>query len=380
MPDGAIQEMTQALEELRGAADKFQEIRKLEQRLENVESRMNRPRGGFADHNRTRAGGSASGVDDGREAIEIRDQFRRVMTGELEQRALSGSSNANGGYAVPLEIDQLLDAQLRDNSPIRQIAQVVRTTSSDYRKIISDTGTASGWTDEDTERTVTATPTMHSIEPPSGGLYAVPQVSNWLLSDSSFVLENFLRDEVAREFAFQEGAAFVSGNGTNKPKGFLSETLSTADDTSRSFGQLQNTVVASATNITADELIDFYQLLRPAYRANASWVMSSSTATAIRKLKDADSRYLWQSGLQAGHPDVLLGHPVLLSEDMPDLATGQNPIALGDFQRGYLITDRSETTMIRDEITLKGHTKFHFEKRVGGKILDSNAIKILTMA
>lgn len=367
--------------EIEEAADVLIEIsREIESekdRRNQLGNRGPRPTSGSLSRPRY-ADGVAAGVHDHR--ADVRGQFRQVLSGEIEQRALSGSSNAAGGFSIPREIDDMLEAQLRDVSPIRQIAQVVRTSTSDFRKIIADTGTASGWTDEDTERGVTATPTMHSVEPPAGGLYAVPQVSNWLLSDSAFNLENFLRDEVAREFAYQEGAAFTIGDGVNKPKGFLDETMSIAGDDARAFGQLQNRVVASATAVTADELVDHYQLLRPAYRMNATWVMSSSTATSIRKLKDGDGNYLWAAGLQAGQPDTLLGRPVVLAEDMPSLATGNHAIVVGDFQRGYLVTDRIETMMIRDDVTLKGHTKFHFEKRVGGKILDSNALKVLTMA
>lgn len=302
---------------------------------------------------------------------------------ETELKSLNGATPGEGGYAVPREIDALIAARLKDISPIRSIAQVVQTGTAGYRKLITSGGTASGWVSETAARPETATPTFTEVLPPSGELYANPAASQAMLDDALFDVQSWLADEIASEFARAEGAAFVSGNGTNRPKGFLAAPNSAADDAARAMGTLQYLVSGDAAGLGSVlelVLIDLVHALKAGHRQGASWVMNSATLAQVRKLKAADGSFLWQPGLVENQPDRLLGYPVVEAEDMPDVAAGALPIAFGNFRAGYLIAERSATTILRDPFTNKPFVHFYATKRIGGQVLDSDAIKLLKIS
>ncbi len=297
-----------------------------------------------------------------------------------ELKSLTTSVAADGGYAVPREIDAMIARQLVEISPIRQIAQVVQTGSSGYRKLVSTGGTASGWVSETAGRPETETPTFAEIAPPSGELYANPAASQAMLDDAAFDLETWLAGEIAMEFARAEGAAFVNGTGADMPQGFLASPVSVIGDGARPFGTLQYIGTGDDAGFGASpesKLIDLVHTLKAGHRQGASWVMNSATLSEVRKLKTADGAFLWQPGLVEGQPDRLLGYPVVEAEDMPDVATGTFPIAFGNFRAGYLIAERSATSILRDPFTHKPFVHFYATKRVGGQVLDSAAIKLL---
>lgn len=302
---------------------------------------------------------------------------------ETELKSISGAVAADGGYAVPREIDALISARLRNISPIRSIAQVVQTGSAGYRKLITTSGTASGWVSETGPRGETATPAFAEIAPPTGELYANPAASQAMLDDAAFDIQAWLADEIAMEFARAEGAAFVSGSGTNQPRGFLNGATSTAADGARAFGTLQHLVSGNATAFDTSpelKLIDLVHSLKAGHRQGASWVMNSKTLAQVRKLKAADGSFLWQPGLMEGQPNRLLGYPVVEAEDMPDVAAGTLPIAFGNFRAGYLIAERTATSILRDPFTNKPFVHFYATKRIGGQVLDSDAIKLLKIS
>jgi len=299
---------------------------------------------------------------------------------ETEVKSINGGSPADGGYAVPREIDAIIARELTETSPIRAIAQVVQTGSSGYRKLVATGGTASGWVSETAERPGTDTPNFAEIAPPSGELYANPAASQSMIDDAAFDLETWLAGEIATEFARAEGAAFVNGSGANQPEGFLQTTKGTAADGVRAFGQLQYIGSGDTDGFgTAPDakLIDLIHSLKAGHRQGASFVMNSATLAFVRKLKTADGNFLWQPGLVEGQPDRLLGYPVVEAEDMPDVANGTCPIAFGNFRHGYLIAEHSATRVLRDPFTNKPFVHFYATKRVGGQVLDSNAIKLL---
>lgn len=288
-----------------------------------------------------------------------------------------------GDAVLTTEIDALISARLRNISPIRSIAQVVQTGSAGYRKLVTTGGTASGWVSETATRLETATPGFVEIAPPSGELYANPAASQAMLDDAGFDLETWLAEEIAMEFARAEGAAFVSGTGTNQPRGFLAAPTSAAGDTARPFGTLQFLASGNATGFdTTPELtlIDLVHSLKAGHRQGASWVMNSATLAEVRKLKAADGSFLWQPGLMEGQPNRLLGYPVVEAEDMPDIAANALPIAFGNFRAGYLIAERSATSILRDPFTNKPFVHFYATKRIGGQVLDSDAIKLLKIS
>ncbi|MGQ0660232.1 phage major capsid protein, partial [Sphingosinicella sp.] len=269
-------------------------------------------------------------------------------------------------------------------SPIRAIANVVRVGSAGYRKLVTTGGTPSGWAAEGGARAETDTPDFAEIAPPFGDLYANPAASQAMLDDAAFDVEAWLAEEIAVEFARAEGAAFVSGDGTNKPKGFLAAPNSADPDATRAFGTLQfiRTGVAGGFPASApqDKLIDLVQSLRTPYRQGAAFVMNSATAAAIRKFKTDDGAFLWQPGLVSGQPDSLLGYPLIEAEDMPDIGANGLAIAFGNFRAGYLIAERSETQILRDPYTHKPFVHFYATKRIGGQVMNSEAIKLLKFA
>lgn len=302
---------------------------------------------------------------------------------EAELKSVSGVVAADGGYAVPREIDAAIAARLTAISPIRAIAQVVQTGSAGYRKLVTTGGTASGWVSETAARPETATPKFAEIAPPSGELYANPAASQAMLDDAAFDLESWLADEIAMEFARAEGAAFIGGTGTNQPMGFLGAPSTNERDGVRAFGKLQFLTSGAAAgfgNVIELVLIDMVHALKAGHRQGAAWVMNSKTLAEVRKLKAADGSFLWQPGLLENQPNRLLGYPVVEAEDMPDIAAGALPIAFGNFRAGYLIAEHAATSILRDPFTNKPFVHFYATRRIGGQVLDSEAIKLLKIA
>jgi HK97 family phage major capsid protein len=217
-----------------------------------------------------------------------------------------------------------------------------------------------------------------------GELYANPAASQAMIDDAMFDVEAWIAHEVGTEFARAEGAAFVTGNGTNRPKGFLTYATTTQTDTLRAWGTLQYVPSGAAGGFAAsnpqDRLVDLVHALRPPYRQGACFVMNSSTLAVIRKFKTADGAFLWQPGLAEGRPDTLLGYPVIEAEDMPDIAADSLSIAFGNFGAGYLIAERGETQLLRDPFTNKPYVHFYAVKRLGGGVVNSEAIKLMKFA
>jgi HK97 family phage major capsid protein len=328
-------------------------------------------------------GAKGSDIDPAR-AVFTEKYLRRGIEAGVELKSFSGATPGAGGYAVPREIDQMIEAALKAISPIRAVANVVRTGTAGYRKLVTTGGVVSGWASETGSRAETGTPTFQEIAPPSGELYANPAASQAMLDDAQFDVESWLADEIAREFARAEGAAFVSGNGTNKPKGFLTYTTTNEADGVRAFGSLQYVASGAAGGFAAsnpqDKLIDLVQALNSAYRQGAVFVMNSATLARIRKFKTSDGAFLWQPSLAVGTPATLLGYPVIEAEDMPDVAADSLSVAFGNFAHGYVIAERSETSILRDPFTNKPFVNFYAVKRIGGALANSDAIKLMKFA
>ena len=307
--------------------------------------------------------------------------LRKGLETGVELKAFSGASEAAGGYAVPEELDSAIEKTLTAISPIRAIANVVKVGSAGYRKLVTRGGTPSGWVAETAGRPETGTPDFTEIAPPFGELYANPAASQAMLDDAAFDVEAWLAGEIATEFARAEGAAFVAGDGVDRPRGFLAVPISDDADGARPFGTLQFVASGVAGGFPEEQpqdvLIDLVQALRSPYRQGAVFVMNSATAARIRKFKTADGAFLWQPGLVAGQPDTLLGYPVVEAGDMPDLAANSRSIAFGNFRAGYLIAERSETQILRDPYTNKPFVHFYATRRVGGQVMNSEAIKLL---
>lgn len=300
----------------------------------------------------------------------------------LETKAMSAGSNADGGYLVPTELEHEIGRRLAAISPIRGIASVREISSSVYKKPFMTAGPATGWVGETDARAQTTSPTLDALSFPAMELYAMPAATASLLDDAAVNIDEWIASEVELTFAVQEGAAFVNGDGVNKPKGFLQAP--TVANASWSWGNL-GTIASGAAGAFAasnpsDSLVDLIYALKAGYRQNGNFVMNRKTQAAIRKFKDTGGVYLWQPPAQAGGQASLMTFPVVEAEDMPDIAANSLSVAFGDFRRGYLIVDRTGVRVLRDPYSAKPYVLFYTTKRVGGGVQDFDAIKLLKFA
>jgi HK97 family phage major capsid protein len=300
----------------------------------------------------------------------------------LESKAFSTGTAADGGYLVPDETDTEIGRRLSVVSPIRALATVRQVSGHVLKKPFALAGMTTGWVAETGARTETATPTLAELSFETMELYAMPAATQALLDDAAVDIENWIAAEVDIAFAEQEGTAFVSGNGVNRPKGFLAYT--NVANAGWSWGNIGYIATGSAGAFAAsgpaDVLIDAAYALKAGHRQNASFVMNRTTQGAIRKFKDADGHYLWQPPVTAGQPASLIGFPVTEAEDMPDIAASAYAIAIGDFRAGYLVVDRTGVRVLRDPYSAKPYVLFYTTKRVGGGVQNFEAIKLVKFA
>lgn len=301
---------------------------------------------------------------------------------ELEVKALSAGSGPDGGYLVPAEVEHAIGRRLAAISPIRSLASVRVVSANVYKKPFMTSGPAVGWVGETDARPQTNSPVLDELNFPVMELYAMPAATPTLLDDAAVNIDEWIASEVELAFATQEGSAFVTGDGVNKPKGFLSYT--TVANDSWQWSKIGYIATGAAGNWPAsnpsDVLVDLIYSLKAGYRQNGVFVMNRKTQSAIRKFKDTTGQYLWQPPAQAGGRASLLTFPVIESEDMPDIGTDALAIAFGDFVRGYLVVDRAGVSVLRDPYSAKPYVLFYTTKRVGGGVQDFDAIKLLKFA
>ena len=323
------------------------------------------------------------------DALEHKAAFHAYMrSGEstglraLEVKALSVGSNPDGGYVVPVEIEKAIGRRLTAISPIRGISGQREISGNVYKKPFMISGPAVGWVGETGARTETTSPTLDALSFPAMELYAMPAATGALLEDAAVNIDEWLAGEVEQAFAVQEGTAFVSGDGTNKPKGFLAYT--TVANASWTWGNIGYIASGAAGAFPAsdpsDVLVDLIYAVKAGYRQNGHFVMNRKTQATVRKFKDSGGAYLWQPPAQAGGRASLMTFPVIEAEDMPDVAANSLSVAFGDFGRGYLVVDRAGVRVLRDPFTAKPYVLFYTTKRVGGGVQDFDAIKLLKMA
>ncbi|GAJ94348.1 phage major capsid protein [Rhizobium rhizogenes] len=291
--------------------------------------------------------------------------------------AMSAGSASDGGYLAPVEWDRKVLQKLATVSPMRRLAMVVPTGVRGYSTVWNAGGWGSGWIGETAARPETGTPTLSPLTFMAGEIYANPAITANLLDDADFDAGNWLADQLADEFSKQEGVAFISGDGVNKPNGLLTYATGGAAAALHPGGAIEVVNSGSAAAVTPDGLIDFVYKLPSPYRQGASWLMSSTTAAAIRKLKDGQDNYLWEPSYSKDGTDTLLGYPVEIDENMPSIAADAIPVAFGNFKRGYVVNDRQGTRILRDPYTNKPYVNFYTTKRVGGGVNDPNAFKFL---
>ena len=351
--------------------DLGKEIARLE-RQEALDAELNRPvnkpltgkPGGKAD---------ADGGEDktGRASDDYRKNFWNAMRSKAPMPAVTNAlqigTDSEGGYLVPDEYERTLVEALEEENIFRQMAKVIKTSSGDSKiPVVASKGTAS-WIDEEG-----AFPESDdSFGQVSIGAYKLGtliKVSEELLNDSVFDLQSYISREFARRIGAKEEEAFFTGDGKGKPLGVLAATG----------GAETGVTAASATAVTADELMDLYYSLKSPYRKKSMWVLNDSTIKAIRKLKDNNGQYLWQPSLAAGTPDMILGRPIKTSAYMPAMAAGAKTIAFGDFSY-YWIADRQGRSFKRlnELFAASGQVGFLASQRVDGKMILAEAVKVL---
>lgn len=304
---------------------------------------------------------------------------------DLEVKAaLSTDSDPDGGYLVPEEMATTIDRVVGTVSIMRDLATVLPVGTDTYKKLVNMGGAGSGWVGEKDARTETDTPTLRELIFNAQELYANPATTQKALDDARLDIATWLANEVSVEFAEQEGAAFITGNGVNKPRGILAyDTVANASHAWGKIGFVKSGVAAALTdesNNGSDALISLYYSLKQQYRNGASFLMSDATMETVRKFKDGDGNYLWSPATAGGEVPTFLGKPVRTDDNMSAVEANAFPIAFGNFQRAYLIIDRFGTRVLRDPYTNKPYVHFYTTKRVGGGIQNFEAMKLLKVA
>ena len=299
---------------------------------------------------------------------------------DLEVKAkLTTQSDPDGGYLVPTEMESTIDRVVGTVSAMRSLSRVITISTDTYKKLVSQGGATSGWVGEEDSRSETNTPTLREIAINTGEIYAQPAATATMLDDARIDVAQWLADEVSIEFAEQEGDAFVNGDGKNKPRGLLS--YDTVANASYAWGKLGFTVTGGATGFAssdpADALINLFFSLKQQYRGNATWLTSDAVMGTIRKFKDGDGNYLWAPPQGPAGVATILGKPVATDDNMPALGASAFPVAFADFNRGYHIVDRAGIRVLRDNLTSKPNILFYTTKRVGGGVVNFEAIKLL---
>ncbi|MCJ8139571.1 phage major capsid protein [Falsirhodobacter halotolerans] len=319
-------------------------------------------------------GGGDREIRDPEYSEAFRAHFRK---GAIEASLTKGTA-PEGGYLAPVEWDRTITNRLVQVSPMRALATVQSISTNGFTKLFNNRGMGSGWVGETAPRPQTSTPTFGQMTYNTGEIYANPAATQQMLDDAEVDLEAWIAEEVELEFSYQEGMAFVAGNGVNKPAGFLTYVEGGANANAHPWGAIKTGVTtAAATGITADEIIDLIYDLPNEYSADARFVMNRKSQASIRKLKDGQGNYLWQPSFQAGQPATLAMYPITEMPAMPDFAADAFPIAFGDFRRGYMIIDRVGVRVLRDPFTNKPFVHFYTTKRVGGGLLNPDVLRVV---
>jgi HK97 family phage major capsid protein len=319
----------------------------------------------------------AAGMDAYKAAF---DRFLRKgeeVMGVDERKALSVGTDPDGGYVVNPDLSGRIVMKVFETSPMRAYASIQVISSDALEGLFDLEEASSGWVGETEARSETNTPQLGKWRIPVHELYAKPKATQKLLDDASINMEAWLASKVAEKFARDEANAFVVGNGIGKPRGFLTYSSGTTlPGTIEQFATGSSGAFAAAPN-GGDVLINALYGLKAQYRANATWFMNRATMTAVRKLKDTDGAYLWSPGIAAGQPASLLGYPVASFEDMPDPASNSLSVAVGDMREAYQIVDRLGIRTLRDPYSSKPYVEFYTTKRVGGDVVNFEALKLV---
>jgi len=376
--EGGQAELKEKLDKVSSAADDILEIK---ENLEKTMAAVKRNGGSFEDE----LDNNDVDVKSFNEGIKIwlkggmPESIDRLELNDVQRKALQSNIDPQGGYTINPFIGSL-EKRLFDTSPIRQMASVQTIGTNRYVGYYDDDEFDTGWIGEIESRSDTDTADVGQFSIDIRGLYSRFKVSEDSLEDSGWNLESWASESVAMKMAREEASKFINGDNIKQPFGLLTGTVKTSSPKVYTRGQVGTITTAGATAITSDELITLQDTLKTGYMA--SFVMNRGTRSYIRTLKDGQGNYLWQTFYQQGVPDELLGQPVAIYEDMPDIASGAIAVAYGDIRSTYQIIDRTGMSILKDPYTADttGQVVFRFKRRVGGSIKNWDSIKYLKQA
>jgi HK97 family phage major capsid protein len=330
-------------------------------------------------------GAGASGQADPEYKAAFEAYVRRGEEGalrELEAKAYSGTVAADGGIVMPPELDTEIGRRVAVISPMRRLATVRQVSTMTLKKPFATAGLPTGWVAETAARPMTNTQQLVELTFQTQELYAQPAATQALLDDAAVDIEAWISGEVEIVFAEQEGTAFITGDGVNKPRGILNYPVVAENAWSWNNLGFIGTGVAGGFRATnpSDTLFDVVYALKAGYRQNGTFLMNRKVQAEVRKFKDTTGNYIWQPPAAVGQPASLVGFPVAESEDMADIAANATPIAFGDFRAGYLVVDRRGVRILRDPYTSKPYVLFYVTKRAGGGVQNFEAIKLVRLA
>jgi HK97 family phage major capsid protein len=320
--------------------------------------------------------------------VKAFSQYMRTGKESPELKAMDITTPGDGGYGLPKQISGQIESLLLKYSPMRKLSTVEPAFTQDFHKLVSDPKTTgSAWVGEQAARVATTTPTFYDAAPPMGEIYANPQITQQALDDVFFNAEQFLIDGVTETFLSAEGAAFIGGSGVNQPKGLMTYGTSALGDDTRAVFTIQYVpsgaaagFLASSASVSAFDVMQSCLFsMRPKYRLDAAWLCNSVTMSVLAGIKDLQGRYVLQPTQVPGFPPTILGVPVYEDQFMPAIAANSYPIALVS-KRAYLIVDRMPIRSLRDPFSNKPFVGMYTTKRLGGGILNSEAVKFVKMA
>lgn len=368
-------------EAMKGKADVVlsEQVDKISATLDNLQEAID-------EHSRKLAAASLNGNKEPVRDAEYTEQFSAYFRSDVaskrleEVRAAATKTDGEGGYLAPVEWDRTLSGRLKQISRIRQYAAVQSISSAGFTKAFTDRAIGSGWVGEQAARPTTSTPAFSSLGFPLGELYANPAATQGLIDDAEVDIEAWLASEVETEFSRQEGIAFLSGDGVNKPHGILNYVTGGTLAARHPWGDIKVTNSGNAGAITTDGILGIIYDLPEEFEANANLFINRSSVGALRKLKDAGNNYIWQPSFEKGQPSTISGVPIVTIPGMPTVAANAIVALYGDMQETYLVVDRIGIRVLRDPYTNKPFVNFYTTKRVGGGVKNPDAMKALRIA
>ncbi|MGB0934823.1 MAG: phage major capsid protein [Alphaproteobacteria bacterium] len=351
------------------------EMDKIEGRLEKMHAAMNRPS--------LSVKSEAPYKDDTHQGfMQYIKKGDESALQDIETKSLSAGSDPDGGFLVSDQLSNSINTTIGDHSAMRKLANVVKISTDAVELLVSKKGAEAGWVTETGERGDTATPKLVKVRIPVHEIFAKPKATQKLLDDSKVDVDSWLTREISEKLAQMENQSFINGDGEGKPKGILAHALKYDGFEWGKIQALKTGKKGEFHENGGDKLIDLVNLLKAAHLGNASWLMPRSALACVRKLKDSTGQYLWQPSLDQKNHSTLLGFPIVISDDMPGVVRGvkSNSIAFGNFKAGYTIVDRNNTRVLRDPFSSKPYIEFYTTRRIGGDVVDFDAIKVLSFS